>query len=428
MNNKRNEVIYNLPLLQFNPECQWPVRRLTEAAEIIGGGTPDTGIDEFWNPAEIPWATPTDITGTNGGEIITTERQISRVGLKQSTLVPENSVLMTSRATIGAAKINRVPMAINQGFAALVPKKGYVTEYLFYLIEVLKPTLVRLGAGTTFLEASRREIKKVNMRLPDENEQRRIAATLKLADDAIATAWAELEATRKLKRSLMYDLLQKGLPGKHSEFIESYRMLHPKGWTVTKLNKCGEWSAGGTPDRENASFYEGNIPWVKSGEVNYCVIIETEEHVSEEGAKQITCGILPIGTLLIAMYGAGVTRGRVAILGIPATTNQAIASFNCNDDVENEFIYYWFEFYYQRVRSWAAGSNQNNLSSYLIKNLPIALPKHDEQVEIVKPLKAADFAIKFAAETIEALEILKKSLLQNLLTGKIRLPEGAAHV
>ncbi|GAB2612230.1 restriction endonuclease subunit S [Novilysobacter erysipheiresistens] len=427
MTGRRQEAIYDLPLRQFGTDCHWHVQSLADAAFVMGGGTPDTGIAEFWNPPEIPWATPTDITGTQGNEIRTTERSISEAGLKQSTLVPSNSVLMTSRATIGVAKINRVPMAINQGFAALCPKEGYSTEYLFHLLDVLRPTLLRLGAGTTFLEASRREIRKVRLRMPDTNEQQRIAAALKLADDAIVRANVEWQAARKLKSALLSELLQTGLPGKHAKIVQSKKLKHPKGWTVAKLGKCGEWTAGGTPDRATKSFYEGSIPWVKSGEVNYCVVTETEEHLSEEGVSQTTCGVLPAGTLLIAMYGAGVTRGKVALLGIPASTNQAVAAFNGHAGIENEFVYYWFELNYQRVRSWAAGSNQDNLSGFLLKGLPIALPDHDEQMQIVKILKASDSAISALSEKIEALETVKRSLVQNLLTGKLRLPQDTAH-
>lgn len=128
------DVIYELPLKQFETDCPWAIYTIGQLAEVLGGGTPDTDVIEYWEPPEIPWATPTDITGTDGNEIRTTERSISNAGLKQSTLVPVNSVLMTSRATIGSAKINRVPMAINQGFAAICAKEGHSSEYLFYLL------------------------------------------------------------------------------------------------------------------------------------------------------------------------------------------------------------------------------------------------------------------------------------------------------
>ncbi len=272
-----------------------------------------------------------------------------------------------------------------------------------------------------------RDYQRLLLPWPEIEEQRRIAAALKLVDAAINTARAELDATREIKRSLLCGLLERGLPGQHSEIVETKQLTYPADWKLTKLKKCGVWSAGGTPDRETVSYYEGAIPWVKSGEVNYSTITETEEHLSDEGANQTTCGVLPIGTLLIAMYGAGVTRGRVALLGVEASTNQAVASFNGHEGVENEFIYYWFERNYQRVRAWAAGSNQDNLSGFLLKSLPIAMPDHDEQIEIVKPLKAADAAIRAVDQRIESLQRMKCSLLQNLLTGKIRIPEGIIH-
>lgn len=272
-----------------------------------------------------------------------------------------------------------------------------------------------------------RDYQRLQLPWPELDEQRCIAAALKLADEAISKAREELDAARDLKRSLLCGLLDRGVPGRHSELIETKQLTYPANWKLTKLKKCGTWSAGGTPDRETTAYYEGSTPWVKSGEVNYCTITATEEHLSDEGAKQTTCGILPIGTLLIAMYGAGVTRGRVALLGIEASTNQAIASFNGHEGVENEFIYYWFERNYQRVRAWAAGSNQDNLSGFLLKSLPIAMPEHDEQIEIVKPLKAVDAAIRAVEERLESLQRLKRAFLQNLLTGKIRIPEGVFH-
>lgn len=272
-----------------------------------------------------------------------------------------------------------------------------------------------------------RDYQRLMLPWPTIEEQNRIAQALKLCDEGIRKARAELSAKQEMKRSLLDELLSRGLPGRHSSFIQTKRLAYPESWSLKRLKGCGTWTAGGTPDRENVSYYTGPIPWVKSGEVNYSVILETEEHISPEGAEQTTCGLLPVGTLLIAMYGAGVTRGRVALLGVEASTNQAVAAFNAYEGIENEFVYYWFERNYERVRAWAAGSNQDNLSGYLLKNLPIALPEHDEQVAIVELLKAADVATRATKHRVDALQDLKRSLLQNLLAGKIRIPEGAIH-
>lgn len=305
------------------------------------------------------------------------------------------------------------------------------SEYLGWVLYELQRTgiIERFQQQSTQMRnLNWRDYQRLLVPQPSLSEQHCIASALHITENCINMAKLELKSIQILKKSLMSELIQKGIPKKHRKFIETYKMIHPSEWNVTKLKKCGTWSAGGTPDRGNQAYYEGSIPWVKSGEVNYCIITRTEEHVSEIGAKQTTCGILPVGTLLVAMYGAGITRGRVALLGVPATTNQAIASFNGNNHVNNDFMYFWFEFYYNRIRSWAAGSNQDNLSSYLLKNLPIALPEHEEQIEIVNILKSVDDCMLLRAKMIDFLQQIKVSLLQNLLTGKIRIPEGAIDV
>jgi type I restriction enzyme, S subunit len=305
-------------------------------------------------------------------------------------------------------------------------ESGYSTKWVFYWLQTndAKAAIVKAVEGAHLVP---RQFKRIELPSCSPTDQASHLSLIELADDAINMARVELNATQELKRSLLSGLLVRGLPGRHSEIIETKQLTYPADWKLTKLKKCGTWSAGGTPDREAVAYYEGSIPWVKSGEVNYCTITATEEHLSEEGAKLTTCGLMPVGTLLIAMYGAGVTRGRVALLGVEASTNQAVASFNGHEGVENEFIYYWFEYNYQRVRAWAAGSNQDNLSGFLLKSLPIAMPDHDEQIEIVKPLKAADAAIRAVDERIKVLQRLKCTLLQNLFTGKIRIPKGIVH-
>jgi len=334
---------------------------------------------------------------------------------------------MSVRAPVGDINRANQEYAIGRGLAALI-STGTDPDFLYYGLHRWRTSFQRLGQGSTFEAITARQLRQVVVGLPsDQEEQRRIAAALKLADEAIKKTRRELDATRGLKKSLLNELMEKGLPGRHLTFVQTKRFAYPESWNLTRLKKCGTWSAGGTPDRDVVGYYEGSIPWVKSGEVKYSIIMETEEHLSEDGAKQTTCGVLPRGTLLIAMYGAGVTRGRVALLGVEASTNQAVATFNGHDGIENEFVYYWFERNYERVRAWAAGSNQDNLSGHLLKNLQIAIPGHDEQVEIVKPLKTADAAICAIRERVDALMEMKRSFVQNLLTGKIRIPEGGIH-
>jgi len=433
MTTPRKEVIYKLPLTQFPDDCDWPVQSLATTAEVLGGGTPDTGVVEYWEPAEIPWATPTDITGTEGNEIVRTERSISNAGLKQSTLIPENSVLMTSRATIGAAKINREPMAINQGFAAFVPKPGYSTEYLFHLIEILKPTLVRLGAGTTFLETSRREIKKVLARVPVEDEQRRIAAALKLADDAIAKAKAELEATRELKRSLLRSLFVEGLS--HPQGLHRSKWITcPAHWTIKPLRHFAKITSGFTMGRDLSRHETVTVPYVtvvnvQDGrfELNNISSIEIKN-------EELNTDLLQYGDILMTEGGdrdklgrGGMWREAIA----PCSYQNHIFRVRLDiDEYKPELFHFLIQTYQAKNYFYAHAKQTSNLctiNSRELKNWPVPIPPMPEQERMIEALQAAEKQETAAMEKVEALQQVKKSLLHNLLTGKIRIPEGITH-
>ncbi len=208
MFSRQDYIIYDLPLLSCKPVNGWAIRTIGEIAEVIGGGTPDTAVDEYWNPPEVLWVTPTEITKCRGMFIADTERKISVAGVSDGpkVTIPPMSTLLTSRATVGEARLNTVPMTTNQGFASLVPKEHTDPIFLYYLTYHLKPTFQRLAAGTTYLEISRREVRKVHCYVPvDKNEQRLIGETIRSVDDALLCS--EDSALQDLKRSLLQNLL-----------------------------------------------------------------------------------------------------------------------------------------------------------------------------------------------------------------------------
>lgn len=419
MNQPTHEVIYKLPLTLFGTDCDWAIKPLAATADVLGGGTPDTGVDEYWQPPEIPWATPTDITGNDGNEITATARYISLAGLKHSTLVPENSVLMTSRATIGPAKINRIPMAINQGFAALVPKPGYQTEYLFHLIDILRPILVRLGAGTTFLEVSRREIKKILVRIPDDDEQRRIAAALKLADDAIAKAKAELEATQEMRRALTKDLLTRpsGDSWQQTTFAKLVREKIRNGYSPTcPQDPTGAWVLSLDALKDDGFNPEGIKP----------------APVEDQGLLPFR---LETDDILVSRSNTPELVGRAGrYVGIPETVYYPDLMMRIRVDkdiVSPVFAELLLRFSTSRrwLKSRASGTSGSmvKIKRRDILSIPVSLPSPDRQVEIVTAITVANDAVLAVENKMKALQEVKKSLLQNLLTGKIHIPEGVIH-
>jgi type I restriction enzyme S subunit len=431
-----NGFIYDLPQKSCRADCPWPIRRIAEAAEVLGGGTPDTNVIEFWEPGEIPWATPTDITGTDGNEVSTTGRCISKAGLKQSTLVPENSVLMTSRATIGAAKINRVPMAINQGFAALCAKEGYDNEYLFYLLDLLRPTLIRLGAGTTFLETPRREIRKVRVHMPDGDEQSRIVAALKLADDAINKVRVECEATRDLRKAAAFALIERGIPLQHPSLNATKHWTIPTDWSVIHLKHLlSDMDAGASPMCESGPARPGLWGVLKVSAVSWDRFEDFENKALPPTIEADLAAEVRVGDIIVSRANTTGLCGavhRVRSLYTRLLLCDKTWRLHPKDYVNPDWLVAVLKHPHARkqIEANATGTSDSmkNIAKRDFRNVLLPLPPKDEQDEIAAILNAIDAQAESNDGKLKALIEMKRSLIQNLLTGRIRVPHSSRSI
>lgn len=194
----------------------------------------------------------------------------------------------------------------------------------------------------------------------------------------------------------------------------------PKEWEVKRLGDISTINSGGTPSREKAEYWGGSIPWITTSLLNYPTITFAEEFITEKGLANSSTRMLNKGTLLMAMYGEGQTRGKVSQLLIDATTNQACASIEVSNGL-TDFIFYALNSKYEKIRSLSNDGGQKNLSLGLIKKIQIALPTLPEQQKIAEILSTWDMAIEKQNALIEQLELRKCGLMQQLLTGKSRL-------
>ena len=164
-------------------------------------------------------------------------------------------------------------------------------------------------------------------------------------------------------------------------------LLYP----TKKLIKVCSIGSGGTPSRNHPEYYEGTIPWIKTGEILNEIIYETEENITQEAINNSSAKVYPKGSLIMAMYGQGMTRGRTAKLGIDATTNQACAvMYAFKEDIYPDYLWVYLMGEYNHIRPLASGNNQPNLSAEKIKNYPIIIPPLDEQIRLAKEV----FALK----------------------------------
>ncbi len=203
-------------------------------------------------------------------------------------------------------------------------------------------------------------------------------------------------------------------------FRETEIGLIPRDWKVVRLGDVSETKSGGTPSRKKPKYFTGVIPWVKSGELDDNVIYDTGEKITKEALSDSSAKVFPKGTLLIAMYGA--TVGKTAILGIDASTNQAVcAIFPKKKSFLSEFMRYYLTFVRPKLLRERFGGAQPNISQTIIRNSKIVLPPLPEQQRIANVLGTIQRAIEQQDKIIEAAKNLKKSLMQKLFT------EGLAH-
>ena len=186
------------------------------------------------------------------------------------------------------------------------------------------------------------------------------------------------------------------------------------------------FSAGATPYRGITSNFKGKIKWISSGELNYNRINDTIEHISEEAFTKTSLKIHPEGTFLMAITGleAAGTRGRCAFVGNPAATNQSCMAIYPTDKMINEYLYYFYRKYSEILANkYCQGTKQKSYTSNIVKLLPIVCPPSiKEQASIATALSDVDSLISALTKKIEKKKAIKQGLMQQLLTGKKRLP------
>lgn len=191
--------------------------------------------------------------------------------------------------------------------------------------------------------------------------------------------------------------------------MENVQLMQPNGWKKVKLGDVAKVTSGGTPLRTQSEYWNGNIPWVKTAHIQNGHISkdQVDEYITELGVKESSAKIVPKGTLLMAMYGQGKTRGQVAILDIDATINQACAAFHLKEDeVSTQYLFQYFLFNYENIRNLSNDGGQKNLSAEIIKKIPLDLPPIEEQKKIAATLSVWDSAIEKMEKLIDAKESL----------------------
>ncbi|MGK9476722.1 restriction endonuclease subunit S [Melioribacter sp. OK-6-Me] len=311
--------------------------------------------------------------------------------------------------------------------------KRYNQDYIFY--SLVNKNILNYIVGGTRSKLNQRELKTITISIPQQkSEQTAIAHILSTVDKAIEQTEKLIAKYKRIKTGLMQDLLTKGIDEngnirseKTHKFKDSPIGRIPVEWEVINLEnkKYFELATGGTPSTAKKEYWEnGNIPWLSSGEVHNKKIKNTAVNITQLGFENSNARFYPIGSVLIALAGLGKTRGTVAITEIETTSNQSIAAIIPNQELYNSyFLYHQLDFRYEELRSISSGSGRAGLSLRILKTINVVYTDINEQKAIIKKLNQIDDFLNSNYKSLSKLSLLKSGLMQDLLTGKVRVPE-----
>ena len=390
----------------FEVPSSWMWTTLGEVGTWQSGGTPSRFNKSYYG-GNIPWLKTGDL---NDGLITDILESITEEAVSNSSakLNPIGSVLIAMYgATIGKLGILTIPATTNQACCACVEYLGITQLYLFYFLLSQREAFVAKGGGGAQPNISKEIIVNTYFPLPPYAEQQRIVAEIERwfsLIDIIENGKEDLQTSIKQAKSKILDLAIHGklVPQDPSDEPASellkrinskaeitsdnghYTQLPfeaPQNWCWTTLGKIGKWQSGSTPNRLNKDYYNGNIPWLKTGDLNDGYITHIPEYITEKALNETSVKLNPTGSVLIAMYGA--TIGKIGILTFPTTTNQACCACEVFNGIDKEFLFFFLLSHREEFIKMGGGGAQPNISKEKIINTYIPLPPFAEQKRIV---------------------------------------------
>ena len=386
--------VLNVPHLRF-PEFsgEWNKYTINDLATVVGGGTPDTTVKSYWG-GDIQWFTPSEI-GKNK-YVDFSKRTITRDGLDNSSakLLPLHTILLSSRATVGECSIASNECTTNQGFQSLIAKQCNI-DFLYYLIQTKKKDLIRNACGSTFLEISANEIRKIKVAVPVQNEQEQIAKLLSLIDERIATQNKIIEKLQSLIKGLVDELMTVLLKGKLYPFSSFYI-------------KAGE---GGTPTTSVVEYYtEGTIPFIKIEDLSCKYLTNNKDFITELGMQKSSAWLIPSKSVI---YSNGATIGAISINEYPVCTKQGILGIVPNTNINVEYLYLLMSSSYFSKEISRIITEGTMKTAYLkdINHIKCPLPSMAQQKNITNLTSSIEEKLSIEQELLRFLNLQKQYLL-----------------
>lgn len=394
-------------------ESGWNTVKLKDICDFIGGGTPSKQVENFWC-GNIPWISSSDLIESSIWEINITRHITAEAVAKSAThICPRNTVLVVSRVGVGKVAIAPFEVCTSQDFINLVSKK-HDARFLAYCIQNKMKIMAEKTQGTSIKGVTVENIAQMEIELPPQEEQTAIAEALSDIDNLISSLQKLIEKKKAIKQGTMQELLtgKKRLPGFSGE------------WSKQQLGDICNIVNGGTPSTSIAEFWNGKILWCTPTDITSCstkYIYTTESKITESGLKASSATLLPKGALLLCSRA---TIGEVRIAGNTICTNQGFKSLVVHQNISNEWLYYMVHVLKFNMLEKAIGSTFLEISKKDLAELDIIVPEFTEQKAIAQVLSDMDSEIEQLEKKLAKYQQIKRGMMQELLTGRIRLVDA----
>jgi len=392
----------------------WKECKLEEVAKIVGGGTPKTDVDEYWN-GDIPWITPKDLSNFNGRYISKGERNISEKGLVNSSakLLPPGTILLTSRAPVGYLAIAENEITTNQGFRSLVPLNNIDNIFLFYLLKNNIEYLKSQATGTTFGELAGSVLKSLVFLFPPLPEQRAIASVLSSLDDKIDLLQRENKTLEAMAEALF-----------RQWFIEEAK----DDWEEVSLGD----SSLATIIKSGINRFEGEKIYLETSDVDNTNVKEGIPITFENRPSR--ANMEPV-VYSVWFAKKGGVRKLLMFDDYSQSLNKLVLSTGFTGLKTTELSHYYIWCYvmsseFQEIKdSFVSGSVQPDINNDGVKQIMIPNPDSETLLKFNSIVKELFSKISFNQQQIHTLEKLRDTLLPKLMSGEVRVKyeeEGVA--
>lgn len=420
-------------------QSSWKQIKLGDVADIVGGGTPDTKNPLYWG-GKISWITPKDLSGYSSRYISQGERHITEAGLKHSSaaLLPERSILLTSRAPIGYLAISTTPLATNQGFKSLVLHKEQYPEFYYYLLKANTEYIQNMGSGSTFKEISGKVVKELSFVVPEYQEQKRIAGVLGAFDDKIELLQKQNTTLENMAKALFkswfvdFDVVhakQQGQP--KAEVMREYHLTEemydlfpssfedsslgpiPTGWQVKPLSQIATFLNGLALQKYSTNNKINFLPVIKIAELRNGLSASSDKASCDIPAEYIVFN----GDILFSWSGSLMVK---IWSGPKGALNQHLFKVS-SLDYPKWFYYMWIKEYLPFFQEIAA-DKATTMGHIQRKHLDQALVCIPQNLNIYTRYfaKLIDKQI-LNNKQIQTLTEMRDALLPRLISGKIRV-------